>query len=176
MLSPPDEEKIVVKRMLSHFGDGPGLVGLVEHLDDSAAAWRDVVLDVVPEFTTSNPGKPFSMWEDVDEGFRDVVTKMTSLDPARISAKESLRHPWFRDWKKGRPLGGPSAMADQSTRIKMRKRARRVNTRLLITGREDAVYNENMPERGIPDMASRAYGKREFMSSQLRLTMPNMEF
>jgi hypothetical protein len=76
----------------------------------------------------------------------------------------------------------------------MRKRACRVNTRLLITGREDAVYNEEMPERGIPDVASRAYGvrllitrikyavfdrdcqKREFMSSQLRLTVPNMEF
>lgn len=76
----------------------------------------------------------------------------------------------------------------------MRKRPRRVNTRLLITGREDAVYNEKLPERGIPDMASRAYGvcllvtrikcamsdmyfqKREFMSSQPRLTAPNMEF
>lgn len=96
-LSPADEERIVVKRMLSHFGDGPGPVGLVEHLDHSAAAWRDLVLDAVPEFTTINPRKPFSMWKDVDEGFRDAVTKKTSLDPARITAKEALGHPWFRD-------------------------------------------------------------------------------
>jgi ribulose-phosphate 3-epimerase len=67
-LSPADKERIVAKRMLSHFGDGPGSVGLVEHLDDSAAAWRDLVLDVVPEFTTTNPRKHFSMWENVDEG------------------------------------------------------------------------------------------------------------
>ncbi|KFY50734.1 hypothetical protein V496_09209 [Pseudogymnoascus sp. VKM F-4515 (FW-2607)] len=97
-LSLADEERIVVKRLLSHFGDGPGLIGFVEHLDDSVAAWRDLVLDVIPEFTTTDPRKPFSMWEEVDEEFRDVVTKMTSLDPARrITAKEALEHPWFQD-------------------------------------------------------------------------------
>ncbi|KFZ20634.1 hypothetical protein V502_03116 [Pseudogymnoascus sp. VKM F-4520 (FW-2644)] len=97
-LSRADEERIVVKRLLSHFGDGPGLIGLVEHLDDSVAAWRDLVLDVIPEFTTTDPRKPFSMCEEVDEEFRDVVTKMMSLDPARrITAKEALEHPWFQD-------------------------------------------------------------------------------
>jgi serine/threonine protein kinase len=97
-LSGADEERLVIRRLLSHFGDGPGLVGLIDHLDDSVAAWRDFVLDIIPEFTTTNPRKPFSMWVEVDEGFRDVVTKMTSLDPAnRITAREALEHPWFQN-------------------------------------------------------------------------------
>ena len=97
-LSEGDKERLIVKRLLSHFADGPGLVGLLEHLDDSVAPWRNLVLDVVPEFTTADPRKPFSMWEDVDECFRDVITKMMSLDPARrITAREALEHPWFQN-------------------------------------------------------------------------------
>ncbi|OBT53182.1 hypothetical protein VE04_06181 [Pseudogymnoascus sp. 24MN13] len=97
-LSRADEERLVVKRLLFNFGDGPGLVGLIDHLDDSVASWRDLVLDVTPEFTTTNPRKPFSMWVEINEGFRDIVTKMTSLDPARrITAREALEHPWFQD-------------------------------------------------------------------------------
>ncbi|RDL32568.1 CMGC protein kinase [Venustampulla echinocandica] len=97
-LSEAEKEKLIVRRLLSYFADGPGLVGLLEHLDDSVAQWRDLVLATVPEFTTTDPRKPFSMWEDVDECFRDVMTKMMSLDPARrITAREALEHPWFQN-------------------------------------------------------------------------------
>jgi serine/threonine protein kinase len=92
-----DKERIIMKRLLSHFGDGPGLVGLLDHLDEESAEWRDLVLAVMELFTSDNPRKPFSMWDDVDESFRDVVAKMTSLDPKRrITAREALNHPWFR--------------------------------------------------------------------------------
>lgn len=97
-LSSADEERLVVKRLLSHFGDGPGLVSYIEHLDNSDTAWRNIVLDVIPEFTTTDPRRSFSMWVEVDEEFRDIVTKLTSLDPARrITTKEALTHPWFQD-------------------------------------------------------------------------------
>ncbi|KAG5295510.1 hypothetical protein I7I50_08279 [Histoplasma capsulatum G186AR] len=97
-LTEEEKERLVARRLLSHFGDSPGLVGLVEHLDYDAAPWRDLVLDVIKEFSPENPRKPFSMWEDVDECFRDVIMKMTSLDPARrITAREALEHPWFQD-------------------------------------------------------------------------------
>jgi ribulose-phosphate 3-epimerase len=96
-LSEAEKEHMIVKRLLSHFGDGPGLVGLLDHLDEESAQWRDLVLAVMTEFTSDNPRKPFSMWDDVDESFRDVVTKMTSLDPKRrITTREALDHPWFR--------------------------------------------------------------------------------
>ncbi|KKZ62001.1 hypothetical protein EMCG_03462 [[Emmonsia] crescens] len=97
-LTEEEKERLVARRLLSHFGDSPGLVGLVEHLDYDAASWRDLILDVIKEFSPENPRKPFSMWEDVDECFRDLITKMTSLDPARrITAREALEHPWFQD-------------------------------------------------------------------------------
>jgi ribulose-phosphate 3-epimerase len=99
-LSEAEKERLTVKRLLSHFGDGPGLVGLLEHLDDESASWRDLVLVlvVVNEFTTNDPRKPYSMWSNVDECFRDVITKMMSLDPARrLTAREALEHPWFQN-------------------------------------------------------------------------------
>ena len=98
-LSDEERERTVVRHLLSHFGDREGLGGFVDHLDDGeTAAWRDLVLDVVKEFTADKPRKPYSMWEDVDESFRDVITQMTSLDPKRrITAREALQHPYFRD-------------------------------------------------------------------------------
>ena len=40
--------------------------------------------------------KPFDRWLYVDVQFRDLVSKMTNLDPAsRITAREALEHPWF---------------------------------------------------------------------------------
>ncbi|KAM5504027.1 hypothetical protein McanMca71_003656 [Microsporum canis] len=73
-----EKERIIAKRLLSHFGDGPGLVGLLEHLEDDSAERRDILIAVVDEFTPDDPRKPFSMWEDVDESFRDIVGRMTS--------------------------------------------------------------------------------------------------
>ena len=98
-LSAIERERAIVQRMLSTFGDGPGLVGFVEnHLREEDARFGELVMDVVRDFNAGNPRKPFSMWETVDDSFRDVVTKMTSLDPARrITAQEALTHPWFRD-------------------------------------------------------------------------------
>lgn len=97
-LSSAEKERIIVRRLLSHFGDSPGLVGLLNHLDEESAQWRDLVLDVIKEFTADNPRRPFPMWDDVDESFRDLVTRLTSLDPARrITSREALDHPWFRD-------------------------------------------------------------------------------
>lgn len=98
-LSEEGKERRIVKRLLSHFADPPGLIGLLEHLDDSVGPWRDLVLAEAPDCTTTDPRKHLSMWEDVDdEGFRDIITKMMSLDPARrITAREALEHPWFQN-------------------------------------------------------------------------------
>lgn len=39
---------------------------------------------------------PFSRWQTVDHDFKDLVGRMTCLDPRwRITAREALKHPWF---------------------------------------------------------------------------------
>ncbi|EEP79948.1 predicted protein [Uncinocarpus reesii 1704] len=97
-LSGAERERIIVKRLLSYFGDGPGLVGFLGYLDDESARWRDLVLAVAEEFNPDDARQPFAMWNDVDELFRDLIVKMTNLDPTqRITAKEALQHPWFQD-------------------------------------------------------------------------------
>lgn len=98
-LGATDQERATVRRLLSTFGDGPGLVGFVEnHLCEDSQSFGELIMDVIQESNTKNPRKPFSMWETVDESFRDIVVKMTSLDPARrITAREALDHPWFKN-------------------------------------------------------------------------------
>jgi hypothetical protein len=92
-----NQERIIAQRMISHFGDGPGLRGFVQtHLEEDSRSFRDLVLDIVREFTPENPRRPFSMWDVADEEFRGVVARMTSLDPLlRVTAEEALQHPWF---------------------------------------------------------------------------------
>lgn len=94
-----DHERIIVRRMLSHFGDGPGLAGFVgTHLAEDSQQFRELMLDVVKEFTPENPRRPFSIWGIADEEFREIVTRMTNLDPSlRITAEEALEHPWFKN-------------------------------------------------------------------------------
>jgi serine/threonine protein kinase len=42
--------------------------------------------------------KPFSHWYPVDPQFKDLVSRMTRLDPRRrITAREALKHPWFSE-------------------------------------------------------------------------------
>lgn len=97
-LSVAEKERVIVKRLLSHFGDGPGLAGLLGHLDADSAKWHGLIMAVADEFTTDDPRQPISMWSDIDESFRDIIVKMTSLDPARrITAKDALEHSWFQD-------------------------------------------------------------------------------
>ncbi|EZF39065.1 serine/threonine protein kinase [Trichophyton rubrum D6] len=44
-----EKDRIIAKRLLSNFGDGPGLVGFLQHLEDDSAEWRDIVVAVADE-------------------------------------------------------------------------------------------------------------------------------
>lgn len=86
-------------RQVSFFGDREGLDGLVRNVDGEEAKrallecfWTDRVADY-------HPYRPFSEWPNVtDDEFKDLIRKMTSLDPKRrATAREALEHPWFAD-------------------------------------------------------------------------------
>jgi serine/threonine protein kinase len=49
-------------------------------------------------FSEDFPRAPFSLWKDIDPEFKDLVGKMTNIDPERrITAHEALSHRWFAD-------------------------------------------------------------------------------
>ncbi|KAK3295493.1 kinase-like domain-containing protein, partial [Chaetomium fimeti] len=49
-------------------------------------------------FNEENPRLPFSGWQHIDSQLRDLVCRMTCMDPLRrITAREALQHPWFAE-------------------------------------------------------------------------------
>ncbi|KAH6623704.1 kinase-like domain-containing protein [Chaetomium tenue] len=82
--------------------EAPGLYGLLMHLGEENE-YVERLGALVPEV---KPRKPFALWEPVDPEFRDLILKMTNLDPAkRITAREALKHPWFREARAKDPGG-----------------------------------------------------------------------
>lgn len=91
-----DELSVVLERQLSYFGCSNSFNGLLEYLRDEF--WAQKLNDVAEGFNEENPCKPIALWDEIDPDFKDLVGKMTNLDPLRrITAEEALKHPWFAD-------------------------------------------------------------------------------
>ncbi|KAH7348172.1 kinase-like domain-containing protein [Pyrenochaeta sp. MPI-SDFR-AT-0127] len=91
-----DKLAIVLERQLSYFSDLESLGGLLQHLGDSP--WVEIFTVIAEGFNEQFPGAPFMLWKDIEPDFKDLVGKMTSIDPKRrITAQEALTHPWFAD-------------------------------------------------------------------------------
>jgi serine/threonine protein kinase len=87
---------IVLERQLSYFSDWEGVEGLIRYLGDSP--WAQLIAMVAADFNADNPRRPFELWQDLDPDFKDLVVRMTNVDPTRrLTAKEALEHKWFAD-------------------------------------------------------------------------------
>ncbi|ROW10735.1 hypothetical protein VPNG_05086 [Cytospora leucostoma] len=83
--------------------DTEDLMGLLEHVGGEGSPWYDRIADIAGSFSKEEPRRPFALHTFVDETFRDLVVKMTNLDPKRrITAREALAHPWFTQTRPGR--------------------------------------------------------------------------
>ncbi|KAF1840087.1 kinase-like protein [Cucurbitaria berberidis CBS 394.84] len=86
----------ILRRHISYFGNEDDLKGLLQHIGEENPFFERLIA-LAGDFDAERPRKPFTMWHYVDMEFRDLITKMTNLDPARrIIAPEALEHPWFR--------------------------------------------------------------------------------
>lgn len=86
---------VVLERQISYFGDEGGLEGLFAHLGDSP--WCEIFRVLCNGFNETNPRTPFALWRGVDADFKDLVTGMTNLDPAkRLTAHQHWRTGGFR--------------------------------------------------------------------------------
>lgn len=82
----------ILGRHISYFADEDGFQGLLKHIGEDNPFYERLVILAVEV----KPREPFALWEYVDAEFRDLIVKMTSLDPARrITARQALQHPWF---------------------------------------------------------------------------------
>jgi serine/threonine protein kinase len=86
----------ILRRHISYFADEDGFKGLLQHIGEDNVFF-DRLIALAGDFDSERPRQPFTGWQYVDEELRDLVMKMTNLDPARrITAREALSHPWFR--------------------------------------------------------------------------------
>lgn len=91
-----DRLAIVIERQISYFADVAGLDGFFKYLGDNP--WVRIFEVTRDGFNKENPRKPFTLWKDVDEDFKSLISAMTNFDPEkRITAREALKHEWFED-------------------------------------------------------------------------------
>ncbi|KAH7094906.1 kinase-like domain-containing protein [Paraphoma chrysanthemicola] len=91
-----DKLAVVIERQLSYFSDPESLSGLLHHLDDSP--WTQIFTIIASGFNHKRPRAPFALWNGLEPEFKDLIGKMTNIDPKkRITAIVALSHPWFAD-------------------------------------------------------------------------------
>ena len=94
-LNTPDSWRYILPRHISYFADEDSLNGLLQRIGEENPFYQRFI-DLAGSFGTGNPRQPFESWEYVEEDLRDLVGKLTNLDPRRrITASEALQHPWF---------------------------------------------------------------------------------
>jgi serine/threonine protein kinase len=94
-LAATDSWRYVLRRQISFFGDEEGFKGLLQWIGGKNPFFERLVT-ITGSFDPANPRKPFEKWCFVNAQFRDLVCRMTNLDPARkITARQALEHPWF---------------------------------------------------------------------------------
>jgi len=77
------------------FGEEESLKGLLQWIGEKNPFFERLIT-IAGSFDSANPRKPFDKWYFVNAQFRDLVCRMTKLDPAtRITSREALDHPWF---------------------------------------------------------------------------------
>ncbi|OTA95773.1 hypothetical protein M434DRAFT_393416 [Hypoxylon sp. CO27-5] len=90
-----DSWRYILRRHLSYFADSDGFNGFLQHIGAENPFYERVIA-LANDFPPENRRQPFETWENVDPIFKDLVIKMTRLDPAlRITVRDALKHPWF---------------------------------------------------------------------------------
>lgn len=92
-----DSWRYILGRHISYFADEDGLNGLLEHIGEENPFYERLI-NLANSFGHGNPRQPFQRWSYVEPELRDLVGKMTNLDPTRrITAREALQHRWFSE-------------------------------------------------------------------------------
>ncbi|ELR03992.1 hypothetical protein GMDG_06512 [Pseudogymnoascus destructans 20631-21] len=94
-LAASDTWRYILRRHISFFGEEEGFQGLLQWIGEDNPSFEHLIT-LAGSFNATKPREPFATWLFVDAEFRDLVCRMTVLDPARgITAAQALEHPWF---------------------------------------------------------------------------------
>lgn len=94
-LAADDSWRYILRRHISYFADDDGINGFLQHIGQENPFFERIVA-LSQDFPPGDRRQPFSHWEYVEPELRDLVGKMTNLDPARrITAQNALSHRWF---------------------------------------------------------------------------------
>ncbi|KAI1114990.1 kinase-like protein [Nemania sp. NC0429] len=95
--SPEKQAELILRRHLSFFAsDIEDFEGFIAYHGGDDNPFVKRLKELLCTFNEEKPRLPFGRWPQVDPLFRDLVCKMTCMDPSRrITAWKALRHPWF---------------------------------------------------------------------------------
>ena len=94
-LNAKDARRHILRLHLSYFADVDGIERFLEHIGEENP-YFERLLELLVTFGKKNPREPVERWVWLDPELRDLVVKMTYINPMkRIKAKEALEHPWF---------------------------------------------------------------------------------
>lgn len=94
-LNAADTWRYILRLHLSYFADVDGVEHFLEHIGERNLFF-DRILELINTFGPENPRQPVEHWDFLEPELKDLVARMTSLDPrGRITAREALEHSWF---------------------------------------------------------------------------------
>jgi serine/threonine protein kinase len=95
-LAASDSWRHVLRRQISFFGEEDSLKGLLQWIGEKNPFFERLIALAGTFDHSANLRKPVRLWFYVEAQLRDLICKMTNLDPEeRITAREALEHPWF---------------------------------------------------------------------------------
>jgi serine/threonine protein kinase len=97
--SPEEQADLILRRHLSYFAsEMEDFEGFIAYHGEDDNPFVKRLKRLLCTFDEKDPRLPFGRWQQVNPRFRDLICKMTCMDPKRrITARESLRHPWFAE-------------------------------------------------------------------------------
>jgi serine/threonine protein kinase len=97
--SPEEQAELILRRHLQFFAfKMEDFEGFIAYHGGDDNPFVKQLTGLLSTFSTEDPMRPFGLWHQVDPQFRDLICKMTYMDPfRRITAREALQHPWFAE-------------------------------------------------------------------------------
>ncbi|KAK5654702.1 hypothetical protein OQA88_7026 [Cercophora sp. LCS_1] len=97
--SPEKQAELILRRHLSFFAsEMEDFEGFIAYHGGDDNPFVKRLKKLLCTFSEEEPRLPFGRWQQVDPQFRDLICKMTCMDPSRrITAREALQHSWFAE-------------------------------------------------------------------------------